>query len=174
MDGYTRFWRQEGGILQTAYLLRERRPIVMRRGQSKKCPHCGEPVRLRSFRPPPVRCPQCGEYYDPEDTPERSVSITFYPVFVMAPVVMGILGFAVGKLLMSIIKVPALDFRLAFLAGFDGLAFVCLQYWRTVGGSKAKTILAPPAVFLLFMVGGMKCGSGMRPCWRWPCLSRHL
>jgi hypothetical protein len=81
----------------------------------------------------------------------------------------GILGFGVGKLLMSIMNVPALDFRLAFLAGFDGLAFVCLQYWRLVGGTKAKTILAPPAVFLLFMFGGMKCGSGMGVDWLIAC-----
>jgi uncharacterized protein (DUF983 family) len=148
--------------------MRRRRPeraTAMRCDQSKNCPHCGEPIRLRSFRPPPLRCPQCGDFYDPQEARERSASIAFFPIFIIAPILVGILGFGVGKLLMPIINVPTLDFRLAFLAGFDGLAFVCLQYWGVVGGLKAKTILSPSAVFLLFMVGGIRCGSGMGLDW---------
>jgi len=74
-----------------------------------------------------------------------------------------------GELLAPAVKIPGLEFRLAFLAGADGLGFVCLAYWRAVGGPKAKAVLAPLAVFLMFMLLGMKCGHGFGASWLFVC-----
>jgi hypothetical protein len=102
---------------------------------------------------------------DPQTTRERAGCVTFFPILIIASVVPGYLGFLLGELLAPVVNIPELGFRLAFLAGADGLGLACLLYWRTVGGSTAQMVLAPLYVFFLFMAIGIKCGAGIGGIW---------
>ncbi len=123
---------------------------------SEACPHCGEPIKLRSFRPPATWCPHCDKPLDP-DAPDRPFGCLVCLVLcVVAGALPGYAGFLLGGLLGDAINDPLMAFRLAFLAGGDGLGFACLFYWRIVGGAQAKTVLAPISVFLAFTLVGIK------------------
>lgn len=129
------------------------------------CPQCGVAVKLRSFRPPPSKCQECGAWLDPREATERTTSRAFFPVVVMVSIGMAYLAFRLGEVLGPVFQMPGLGFRLAFLVGADSLGLGSLLYWQTVGGPNAKTMLKSPYIFALFAAVGAKCGGGLGPVW---------
>lgn len=124
------------------------------------CPFCGAPVRLRSFRPPPNKCPHCGQLRDPYAVRENLGCLAFLPISVGTAAAFGYAGYFVGQLLAPAVNIPDLAPRLAFLVGADGFGISVVAYWRVIGGPNAERALAPYAVFLMFVLLGMKCGHG--------------
>jgi len=125
------------------------------------CSHCGARIPLRSFRPPPRRCSKCGGLRDPEASRENLGCLIFFPIMILVGVAFGYAGFVVGTLFAPAINIPAFPMRLAFIAGFDGVGLVSLLAWRFIGGRKARSVLAPPAVFAMFFVVGGKCAADL-------------
>jgi hypothetical protein len=97
---------------------------------------------------------------NPHAARESLGCLAFFPIAIGAAAAFGYAGFFVGQLLTPVVNIPDLAPRLAFLAGADGLGFIVVVYWRTIGGPNAKKALAPLAVFLMFVLVGMKCNGG--------------
>lgn len=142
------------GKSQTKLALRTGNRLMRFFDHSKPCPHCGEAIKLRSFRPPATWCPHCDKPLDP-DAPDRPFGCLACLVLCMgAGALPGYVGFLLGGLLGEAINDPLMPFRLAFLAGSDSLCFACLYFsvgWRS------KTVQSPISVFLIFTVIGIKC-----------------
>jgi len=97
---------------------------------------------------------------NPHAVRESLGCLAFLPIAIGAAAAFGCAGFFLGQLLTPVVNIPDFAPRLAFLAGADGLGFVVVVYWRIIGGPNAKTALAPLAVFLMFVLVGVKCNRG--------------
>jgi hypothetical protein len=75
-------------------------------------------------------------------------------------VMCGFIGACIGRLLSPFINDPNLDWRLGFLAGFDGLGIVSLVHVLLFQCGKNQDYLKPSVAFLMFVAVGMKCGHG--------------
>lgn len=74
--------------------------------------------------------------------------------------VFGLIGVGIGRAIAPFVNDPTLEWQLGFLGAFDGLGVVCLVHALLFGSNKSRQRLHPAAVFLMFLVVGMKCGHG--------------
>ena len=136
---------------------REVTPILM---SHLACEQCGKPIKLRSFRPPPRKCPHCGRLRDPEAARENLGCLVLFPVAIAAMVLFGSIGALAGRALAPFVNDPNLEWRLGFLAAFDALGIVSLVHVLLYQGDKPQHRLHPLVAFPVFVVVGMKCGHG--------------
>jgi hypothetical protein len=88
-----------------------------------------------------------------------------FPIAIVAAAFLGLAGSVFGRLFAAAAGIPDLAVNLAFLGAVDGVAIGFLAYWWAVRGSRARIVLHPLSVFLLFNLLGMKCGHGHGVAW---------
>ncbi len=128
------------------------------------CEQCGQPIKLRSFQLPPRTCPECGGLCDAEAARENVGCLVLFPVAIVAMAAFGFIGVLVGRALAPFVNDPELEWRLGFLAAFDGLGIVSLVHVVLFQGEKSQRHLHSVA-FLSFVLIGMKCGHGHGVGW---------
>jgi ribosomal protein L37E len=129
------------------------------------CEQCGEAIKLRSFRVPPRRCPQCGGLRDPAEARENFGCLILFPVAISAAVLCGLAGMFVGHLLAPIVNIPQLHSRLALIAGSDGFGIVCFVNLRVFGRSSDQNRNHPALMFLSFVSVAMIWSLSLNTGW---------